>query len=453
MSWCLDGNGIVPCLIVCTIEGFWKSIAGVKFYDPSKAHPLLRSAVVLAALTSPKVEDGVARLIRPVDISKMASKQKAAIAAECESTLYDAARMVGYLTTNLKLKQDAELGPLGRLWVRVALLATDKGKFGREKKDFTIGEIRSMFLADLCRTVGSPVEYPKWECDQTSVDVEASDAASSQQPHTKKARVATTSDHDDPTWILDQKGFHESSIVVQASQNTYDLVYKIVSIGSDISLELVCDFGKPDKLKEITIPLQKFLMEWTQFKGHPPCVLRSGELRSPGLSKDLVKAKLYQAILSIDERNRSDHLRFFCRPNLAITTKKLGKGELLLCPIAPLQNITTKKSPGAVPLGEYMCDEGRVEFFMVGLPKVKVDNSQENMTVAAFWWAVASDKDKGEPNLSWSISYVDGFHIPVLGNKAPLPEHAVLVAEKMVAEKMTLPPAPKAKAKGKAKAT
>ena len=123
--------------------------------------PLLRVAFCLANLTSPKVEDGIAKCITTSDIKKLTSKTHVVLAEECDGVLKDAIEIVA-------MTSDAEsaLKPLGQIFVRVGLFATDKAEKGLEGKKLTMDEIKAMFLCAMSERVGKEIKYDQWKSVQ-----------------------------------------------------------------------------------------------------------------------------------------------------------------------------------------------------------------------------------------------------------------------------------------------
>ena len=141
----------------CNIDlgaAFWEAITTTKFPRPS-LYPMVRVALVLANLTSDKIEDNVAKLLTKGDILKVS---KAKDLNKWEQVLQDAmviAESVGGFKVVLK--------PLGQLFVRVALVAADKEKHGREKKNYTLSEIKTLFLVDVGQLIDRKVSFVGWD--------------------------------------------------------------------------------------------------------------------------------------------------------------------------------------------------------------------------------------------------------------------------------------------------
>ena len=80
---------------------------------------LLRVALCMANLTSPKIEDGIAKLITKSDITRLASKQWIALSEECDDVLKDAVDIVALA---------ADAGASGRTRCRPAACSQAPGE-------------------------------------------------------------------------------------------------------------------------------------------------------------------------------------------------------------------------------------------------------------------------------------------------------------------------------------
>ena len=100
-------------------------------------------------MASDKIEDGVAKLLNKGDVLKVATKGKATEVAEAETTLMECmeiATALGGITLVTKA--------VGSLFVRVGLKLTVKEKQGRERVQYTMDQIRSMFLKEVGVALG-----------------------------------------------------------------------------------------------------------------------------------------------------------------------------------------------------------------------------------------------------------------------------------------------------------
>ena len=172
---------------------------------------MVRVALALANMTSDKVEDHVARLLRKEDVGKVASKPKLAVAMEHEQALqtgFDIAMTLGGV--------DKLLQPLGQMFVRSGLLLTGKEKQGRERTGYTLKEICSKYLADGSALIGQQITFEGWAEEQESTEGAEKPEPTMAQSSPSKA-VATLSDLQDPVWIAQQAGFSVGTLVVQKS--------------------------------------------------------------------------------------------------------------------------------------------------------------------------------------------------------------------------------------------
>ena len=62
----------------------------------------------------------------------------------------------------ISVTKDELLKPLGVIFVRVGLWATGKGKSGIEKTEYSLEEIKQIFLLEAGTIVGHTVMYPPW---------------------------------------------------------------------------------------------------------------------------------------------------------------------------------------------------------------------------------------------------------------------------------------------------
>ena len=70
-------------------ETYWKSVVTLTFPEKTTKHPLIRVGLVLTNLTSPRFQDGIAKLIEPKDVKSLATKTKEPEAAKVEGLLMD----------------------------------------------------------------------------------------------------------------------------------------------------------------------------------------------------------------------------------------------------------------------------------------------------------------------------------------------------------------------------
>ena len=109
-------------------------------------------------------------------------------------------------------------------------------------------------------------------------------------------------------------------------------------------------------------------------------------------------------------------------------------GALVLAPVVPLMQITTKSSATAFKIGSPLVDEEPLDFFAVPSAKNpfgdatmgKLVQDGEQPLLAAFWW-VAEKPNKKEANMEITVKEAKGKSIPILQNTVDLPPFTQLV--------------------------
>ena len=109
-------------------------------------------------------------------------------------------------------------------------------------------------------------------------------------------------------------------------------------------------------------------------------------------------------------------------------------GALVLAPVVPLMQITTKSSEMGLKIGSFEVDEETVDFFVVPSHKKafgedtmdKLVQDGKQPLLAAFWW-VAEKPNKKEANMEIAVKEAKGKSIPCLQNTVELPPFTQLV--------------------------
>ena len=105
-------------------------------------------------------------------------------------------------------------------------------------------------------------------------------------------------------------------------------------------------------------------------------------------------------------------------------------GALVLAPVVPLMQITTKSSGTAFKIGSFGVDgvDVLLDFFAVPSAKTpfgddtidKLVQDGKQPLLAAFWW-VAEKPNKKEANMEITVKEAKGKSIPILQNTVELP--------------------------------
>jgi hypothetical protein len=162
--------------------------------------------------------------------------------------------------------------------------------------------------------------------------------------------------HSDPVWCakieLGNMVYERSSGYSPASK----LFYITSIVETHVGLSQVCPYsGEP---LVVQINLQDLISLWATYKGEPPIKMSTykggppikmstGQTLSKKIQLDTFKATLYNALpgwLSADGNNKAcmEGLVFYRRPDEVRTTMKIGPGQLVFAPVAPLANFGIK---------------------------------------------------------------------------------------------------------------
>ena len=169
-----------------------------------------------------------------------------------------------------------------------------------------------------------------------------------------------------------------------------------------MKLQQACSFtGSP---VEASIPLEELITKWSSSKATMPQKLPVSQART-GLGIDMMKGKLLEAICAVDSMTQlAQSLEFWKSPWQVRTGKAaIQVGALVLAPVVPLMQITTKSSGNGLKIGSFDIDGEAVDFFAVPSGKtcfgddtmVKLVEDGKQPLLAAFWWVAEKPNKKG----------------------------------------------------------
>ena len=248
---------------------------------------------------------------------------------------------------------------------------------------------------------------------------------------------ASLSDHSNPVWIAKHNGFEVGAVVLE-KELAFNVAscFTIVDIAADraVKLKQACSFtGSPI---EASIPLEELIAKWSLANvKHLPQKLPVSQART-GLVIDMMKGKLLAAICAVDSMTQlAQSLEFWKSPwQVRTGSAAIPVGALVLAPVVPLMQITTKSSGNGLKIGSKEVDGEAVDFFAMPpsltcfgedtMHKLVEDGKQP--LLAAFWW-VAEKPNKKEANMEITVKEVKGESIPILQNTVQLPPFTQLV--------------------------
>ena len=378
-------------------------------------------------LTCNIIQDGIAKLITQGDINKLASKPSVEKAATAENTLKDGMQIVEALVRGTSLTDDDFVQCIGKLFVRVGLWCTGTMKKGPEGKELSVLQIRGLFKKEVSAVAGGrQVEFEGWTTGPVP------DVAPGWSP-TQIAIVqytASVADHSNPLWIAKHNGFEVGALVYQRELG-YNVAncFNIVDVTAEraVKLKQACSFtGSPI---EASITLEELITKWSSSKATLPQKLPVSQART-GLCIDMMRAKLLEAICVVDSMSQlAQSVEFWKNPwQVRTGSAAIQAGALVLAPVVPLMQITTKSSEMGLKIGSFEVDEETVDFFAEKpnkkpfgedtLDKLVQDGKQP--LLAAFWW-VTEKPNKKDANMEMTVKWAKGKSIPVLENTVDLP--------------------------------
>ena len=365
-------------------ETFWNTIANTAFASKTTRHPRLRNALILTNLTSPKLEDGIAKLITKTDVNSLCQKASLEKTKVLETRLEQGSSIVEALLAQGKLKPDEELGALGRFHVRLVLHALDKEKHGREQTKYkSVDAICSTLLKDLGELVGQEIKFASWPAD-TSDTSAPSDAA--KPSAAADMRPIALKDNSNPTFLAQEKGFKVDTIVYEKAVGSKpDGLYRIESIETEhVVLKAVAIYTNVNVTA--TVAFETVFDSWAVFKGelpvaHPHSVTSMrGTSQSVKLATDAMSAILFNAIykLAAEHDSAVSKLLYYRRPDEVRAKEKFERNALVLAPMVPLSNISSKKTASSFSIGEHKVLGEMNEFFAIPLAKPSVKHDEWN---------------------------------------------------------------------------
>ena len=425
------------CTHVCLGPTFWQAISTAVFHDKTNLHVLTRNALCMVNLTSNIQQDGIAKLITKSDICSLTSKLSVERAANAEKTLKDGMQIVEAVVRGTSLTKDDFVQCLGKLFVRIGLWCTKNMKKGPEGKEMSLDKIQGLFSQDVSEVAGGrQLQFEDWSAGPEHGDDVAPGVSPKlgRQFNSLKEFSVSLEDHSNPVWVAKHNGFEVGALVYQRDL-AFNVVncFNIVDITAEraVKLKQACSFtGSP---LEASIPLEELITKWTSSKATLPQKLPVSEART-GLFIDLMKAKLFEAILAVDS-GRYNNLEFWKNPwQVRTGSSAIQAGALVLAPVVPLMQITTKSSATAFKIGSPLVDEEPLDFFAVPSAKNpfgdatmdKLVQDGKQPLLAAFWW-VAEKPNKKEANMEITVKEANGRSIPILENTVDLPPFTQLV--------------------------
>lgn len=416
---------------------FFKAVTETVF-STVKPYAHLRTGLLATNLVSPKVVDGVSRLLVKSDVEKLKAKNKMPMIERSEKIMSSGWEMATNMMSSGAAKKQDVHPILGRLHTRMILHITAKAKQGFEKKEYSsVDEIEKAFNEELAKLVGSTPP--------------AQGAPSTSSPKGSKHSAPDVGPLDleevaDPLFIVEQAGFAVGSVVYERAIGTKGLfTLKSVTSEGAILEDYMCNIiGSP--MLQAKTQLDTFLKQWAPFKGELPVALpmqpRTGcqlftVAGSEHLRADRLKAQLLESLFEMTEAvDGSAQLSFFLFPSEVRASLSIPKGKLELVPTTDLKSISCRKGPSSIAV-----QVGKDTLFLIEPTRPRHKKTEEwkgDVIIAGYWW-VGVTTDPAEANMAEKThkNKDSGVNIPTLVNTQALKEHDKLLIYK--AKKQIVP--------------
>ena len=230
----------------------------------------VRHALVATNLTSPKVEDHIAKLLTKTDVCAFSKKQADVKAADAE--LAAARDFAHNLHERAALPRAKYIEFMGLLRLRYGAHLCGKGKMTFEEIQYKDrGEIMAHFLiaitdhlkerGTLMSSVG--VTLPR-SLEFGLRDVSATGIKPSEEKEPEAAKLLSIDEVNDKTYIAKRKGFKTDMVVYEKSVGAGAGIYEVLEIGGHVVVKEVDAFK--DELITANIAFEKFMGEGPSIK-------------------------------------------------------------------------------------------------------------------------------------------------------------------------------------------
>ena len=232
--------------------------------------------------------------------------------------------------------------------------------------------------------------------------------------------------------MLKEAGIEVGSIVYEKKIGTHHTkLYDVLEVGLTVRLFPCCTYG--DDGKEVCVDAHVLLSEWALTKleqgGGPYKIL--SEVAFPCVENaqfhtECRISETHQAIAHIHRGHPCPPFHWYRRPDEVHTSGYVAKGQLVLAPMGPVSNITTKQVSNSISLNNPSAKGSGLSLFMVQLAKPRISKAgvsqvegqkREDFALVPFWWVWSSTTHvKEEANMSLTWKVYKGIHVPVLEN-------------------------------------
>jgi len=391
---------------------FMGKLANLSF-GPGERYPYVMNACIEANLASPKVVDGVCRLLQPPQLQAIASKDNRATVKAAEKLMCDARE----LCTRLKVPKAISIKCVGRCDIRCVLVIVKKVK-EVEKKDLkTIEDVAQAFVADLSgagyMTDGATVLRLQSQAEPPSVPTDAPETVAQLKSMTFQAA---------------KLGFVAGTTVVLKHGD--GAVGKIKSVSDSVGVEFDTDDFS-------TIPVQELLEKFKIHKGKleellPGYTCDHNADMSVAWGLDIARGIVGMAVRSEFTKHSQclDKVEMLLNPSSVKVVADVPKGKLVIVAASARVDMKRPASSSAswVSLGEYelVKNSSSAELYMSQhfVPPIGKNGEPNKLPfVSPFWHVRIVDQARqATMSLEWRSVAIAGVdcNVPCLTNKRDL---------------------------------
>jgi hypothetical protein len=377
-------------------EEYITAVTEAKLAGGTSMFPHVRTALMATNLTSPKVTDGISRLLTITDIVKLKNKAMKPKITAAEEFLAEA--------HGLLHKHPGYLASYRKLTVRVILHLCNKGKQGAEKVDYgSLADIRAAFDEE---TGSGPT------------------AAASSSSACENGPL-TFENVSCPKWLAGQSGYMVGSKYVAKG---YDNLFELTKFTGDadgnvIFTEQNMGFGQA---LVVTVKIAE-LSNMALWKGqHLPAALpsqMSGFLAytSQQTEDESFKARCFLALSELTKVHGplEAWLAFSIHPSEVRARRAFKKGELKLVPSTDSTSKVSLVANGGVEVRAHPKGSGYISGPAPCNKTTELADWSKTTVLAAHWW-VLNTSEGADANMVLQTLNQDGISIPCLTNSRPL---------------------------------
>ena len=391
-------------------EEFLTSVTNVAFSFAKNLYPHIRTGLIATNLVSPKVVDGISRLLVKSGVERLRGRDRAQLIDKAEQIMGSGWDVAMQLLQDGACSTATVYPVIGRLHTRVALHITGKAKLGFERRVFKdMEEIKSLCIAELTNILPDGTTIPSpW------ANAVASSSAAQEQPEQQSSLQSSSggdgmvdiSKLSNPEWLAKQAGFVVDKPYFEKGLSDKKIYYmkEINESGARLRKHDPMD-PEGSKPEEVLVDLDSLLKSWAEHKGELPSMISSTsiESRSVATSKHFemegLKAIVFQALQKHEMAyaHMLKCLTFMANPADLRAKAQIPKGKLEMSPATELRCISSRLSSG-VPHAQVASNT-----FCLSEPSrarsLNVEGWKPEAVFVPYWW-VGTTHNEVEANIA-----------------------------------------------------